>query len=140
MQAQALNEYIGQGIKREVYKDKTLLYLPFYFGENTSEPLCLIWSKDGTLSDGGRTLLELKKRLGDITPYSERIGNVLSSLGLISLEGGQKLVIKHFQTCIQGEQTYIDYLGGLSKLLRAISLINVIDAIEVDKYGEVSLC
>ncbi len=140
MDAQALNGYIRQGIRKEVYTDRIELYLPFFFGNNVSEPLCLVWDKKGVLSDGGRTLTELKKRVGDLTPYINSINNILKAFGTVTLEGGQKLVVRHFQTCISGDKTYKDYLGGLNRLLRAISQISIVDTIAVDKYGTVSLC
>ena len=140
MDAQALNGYIRQGIRKEVYTDRIELYLPFFFGEGKTEPLCLIWDKKGALSDGGRTLAELKKRVGDLTPYKDSIQNILMSLGQVTLEGGQKLVVRHFQTCISGEHSYQDYLGGLNRLLRAISLISIVDTVTVDDDGAVYLC
>ena len=140
MDAQALAGYIRQGIRKEVYTDRIELYLPFFFGNGNSEPLCLIWDKKGILSDGGRTLAELKKRVGDLSAYENRIGNILTSLGLVSLEGGHKLVVRHYQTCLSGDTYYQDYLGGLNRLLRAISLISAADRIAVDADGTVRLC
>ena len=89
MDVQALNGYIRQGIGKEVFTDRIELYLPFFFGEGKTEPLCLTWDKKGVLSDGGRTLAELKKRVGDLTAYAESIQNILKALGLVTLEGGQ---------------------------------------------------
>lgn len=140
MDAQALTGYIRQGMKKAVYPDRIELYLPFFFGDGENEPLCLTWDQKGVLSDGGRTLSQLKKRVGDLTSYEHSIQNILTALGLVTLEGGQKLVVRHYQTCISGEQSYRDYLGGLSRLLRAISLISVVDTITVDEYGTVKLC
>lgn len=140
MDAEALTGYIRQGLRKAVYDDRIELHLPFFFGKVESEPLCLIWDQKGVLSDGGRTLAELKKRVGDLTPYRDRIQNILMSLGLVTLEGGQKLVVRHFQTCISGEQSYQDYLGGLNRLLRAISLISIVDTVTVDEDGTVYLC
>ena len=140
MDAQALNTYIRQGIRKEVYADRIELFLPFFFGNGETDPLCLIWDKKGVLSDRGRTLTELKKRLGNLTPYRDKIQNILASHGMVALEGGQNLVVRQFQTCISGETTYIDYMAGLNRLLRVISLISVVDTITVDAYGEVQLC
>ncbi len=140
MDEQALNMFIKQEIQKVVYDDRIELFLPFYFGQNVSQPLCLVWDKDGTLSDRGRTLSELKKRVGDLSPYMISIENILSSLGTVALVGGQNLVVSSFQTCIDGERTYKDYLGGLNRLIRAISQISIVDKITVDKDGAVSLC
>ena len=140
MDAQALTEYIRQGIRKEVYADRIALYLPFFFGCGETDPLCLFWDKKGILSDGGRTLAELKKRVGDLTPYWDSIQNILKAHGIVALEGGHKLVVRHFQTCISGEQTYKDYLGGLNRLLRVIAQISVVDTITVDEDGTVHPC
>ena len=140
MDVQALNGYIGREIRRVAYQDRVEVYLPFYFGEGDSEPLCLVWDKNKVLSDGGRTLAELKKRVGDVTPYNESIANILKTYGNVKLEGGQKLVVRDFQTVIDGDRTYKDYSGGLNKLMRVISIISVVDKIKVDEDGAVIVC
>ena len=140
MDAQALTGYIRQGFRKEVTADGIRLYLPFFFGEDASEPLCLIWDNKGVLSDGGRTLAQLKKRNGDLRAYEERIQNVLGAYGAVTLEGGHKLVVRHYQTCICGEESYLDYMGGLSRLLQVISLLMLPSAVTVDQDGTVSLC
>lgn len=140
MDAQALAGYIRQGIRKEVYDDRIELYLPFFFGNGESQPLRLIWDRNGCLSDGGRTFAELKKRVGDLSVYQRSIQNILRANGMVTLEGGQKLTVHHFQTCIAGEETYLDYLGGLARLLRVIAQISVVDTIMVDEDGTVSLC
>ncbi len=140
MDAQALAGYIRQGIRKEVYDDRIELYLPFFFGNGESQPLRLIWDRNGCLSDGGRTFAELKKRVGDLSAYQHSIQNILRANGMVTLEGGQKLTVRHVQTCISGGETYLDYLGGLSLLLRVIAQISVVDTIVVDEDGTVRLC
>lgn len=140
MDVQALTGYIRQGIRKEVYADRIELYLPFFFGNGESEPLCLIWDQKDCLSDGGRTLAELKKRVGDLTPYRESIQRILKVHDLVTLEGGQKLTVRHFQTCISGDETYQDYLGGLNRLLRVMTLISVVDTVTVMEDGTVRPC
>ncbi len=140
MDAQVLTDCIRQGIRKEVSADRIRLYLPFFFGNGESEPLCLIWNEKGVLSDGGRTLAELKKRVGDLTTYQNRIENILSSLGMVELEGGHRLVVRHFQTRVSGENTSIDYMSGLNRMLRAISLISIADTLAVEQDGTVNLC
>ena len=140
MDAQALNSYIRQEIRKEVHSDRIELYLPFVFGNGTSDTLCLVWNKDGVLSDGGRTFKELKKRVGDLTPYSENIQNILTAHGMVTLESGHRLTVRNFQTCICGDDTYTDYMAGLSRLLRVISQISIVDTIKVDEYGAVYVC
>lgn len=140
MEAQALTGYIRQGIRKKVYDDRIELYLPVFFGNGESEPLCLVWDNKGVLSDGGRTLTELKKRVGDLTPYRDSIQNILKPLGQVTLEGGHKLVVRYYQTCYFGEKSYQDYMAGLNRLLRAISLISVVDTVTVDEDGAVYLC
>jgi len=140
MDARALNEAIGQGIRKVYYPDRIELYLPFFLGNEKSEELCLSFDRDGVLSDGGRTLEELKKRVGDLAPYRETIRNILDHFGTVALEGGQKLVVRSFQTCSCGDKEYLDYAGGLSRMIRVIALICAADRIKVDEDGVVSLC
>ena len=137
MDIQALAGYIRQEIRKEVYPDRVELYLPFFFMSGSTEPLCLTFHRNGILTDGGRTMKELKKRLGDLTPYQTNIQNILTCYDPVALEGGQKLTLQHFQTIHRGEESYIDYMGGLNRLLQAISLLNVVDTIEVDEDGGV---
>lgn len=137
MDAQALTGYIQQGIRQELTADGLRLYLPFFFGEGTHAPLCLYWDKNGVLHDGGRTVAELKNRAGD---YRARIRNVLKNHDRVTLEGGQKLVVRHFQTCNPGPRQYLDYMGGLSRLLRVIALLTMPDFATVEEDGTVRLC
>jgi hypothetical protein len=139
MQPQALTQYIWQDIRKEVYADKIQLYLPFFFGSDRDEPLCLTWDRNGVLSDGGRTMTELKKRIPDITPYQESIRNIISTYGLITLVGGQNLTVQHYRTHTYLGETYLDYWDGLEFLLRVISQISVVDTITVDEDGTVRL-
>ena len=139
MQAEKLREYIWQGIRKEVYPDRVELYIPFFFGNDQDEPLCLTWDKDCVLSDGGRTLSELKKRVGDIAPLRQTISNILEQQD-VALVGGQKLVITHYNTCVCGEEAYLNYVWGLNRMLAAISQISIADIIRVSENGEVSLC
>lgn len=140
MDVDALNGYIRQEIRRVEYPDRTELYLPFAFGGKADEPLCLTWDREGVLTDGGRTLDELKKRVGDIDVVGENIQNILHSSGNVRLEGGQKLVVRNYQTVISGGKEYTDYLGGLDRLIRVISLISVSDSLKIDKDGTVIVC
>lgn len=139
MDAQALTGYIRQDIRTEISADRIELYLPFVFG-GKEETICLVWDKKGCLSDGGRTLTELKKRLKDLTPYMDSIQRILKAHDLVALESGQKLTVRHYQTCISGEEVYPDYLGGLNRLLRVMSLISIVDTVTVMEDGTVKPC
>lgn len=139
MDAANLREYIWQGIRKEVYADTIELYLPFFFGAGVHEPLCLTWDRDGVLSDGGRTITELKNRLGDISPYLDTIRMILSDCADCRLVGGQVIVKDHFQTVTYCGNEYLDYLGGLNQMLKAITTISILDTISVSEYGEVSV-
>ncbi|MBE7065571.1 MAG: hypothetical protein E7384_07175 [Ruminococcaceae bacterium] len=139
MNAEKLQKYILQGICKKVYPDKIELYLPFFFGNGDETLLCLTWDKDGILSDGGRTISELKKRVGDISVYTENIHNVLNSHGMVELVSGHILTVRHYFTVFSGDEAYTDYLAGISKLIEVISLISVIDTIQVSHEGEVSV-
>lgn len=120
--ASQLRSYIWEGMEKKVYPDRVELYLPFYFGANAA-PLCLTWFEDGRLSDGGRTMRELKKRLGDIAPYMDSIQKILSHRGIADchLVGGQILQLTYLQ----------DPLRALNMMLQVISLISAVDRITV---------
>lgn len=115
--------YIREGIRKEVFHDRVELHVPFYFGGENDAPLCLTWYEDATLSDGGRTLTELKKRVGDITPYMDSIHKILANWGIgdVKLVGGQVLKLIYRQ----------DPLRALNMLLQAIALISAVDRITV---------
>lgn len=140
MDAQALNGYMRQQIRKEVYADRIEVQLPFYFGNGKSDELCLVWNEKGVLSDGGRVLDELKKRVGDLSPYRENIANILEAYGTVTLESGRILTVRNFQTCVFEGNEYKDYLGGLNRFIRVISLISVADKVKVHEYGAVSVC
>ncbi len=131
--ADKLKEYIWQDIRKEVYHDRVELYLPFCFESDNDSPLCLTWRQDGTLSDGGRTLNELQKRIGDITPHMDDIEEILTRCGTIKLVSGQNLVMSDFQTCVRGEEYFTDYTRSLTRMLRAISLVNIVDTVTVEE-------
>lgn len=139
MRPDALQKYIWQGIRKEVREDRIELYLPFFFASHADAPLCLTWNREGVLSDGGRTIAELRKRVGNIDPYMEKLRRILNERCPVELAAGHQLVIRQFQTAISPEETYVDYLAGLSRLLRVISLISVIDTLSVSEDGEVSV-
>ena len=139
MDAQALTGYIRQGIRYELQPEEIRLYLPFFFGDAQKE-ICLTWDSHGVLTDGGRTMAELKKRLPDADRYRDAIGKILEANGAVALEGGQKLVVRYVQTCIAGEKCYLDYMGALNRLLRVMSLISVVDTVTVMKDGTVRPC
>ncbi len=139
MKPEKLQEYIWQGTRKEVHTDKIELHLPFFFGYGDDTPLCLTWDKDGVLSDGGRTMSELKKRVGDMEPYMEKIRNILNFRNPVELVAGHKLVVRQFNTVVTPEETYVDYRNGMSYMIRTISLISVVDTIAVSENGEVSV-
>ena len=139
MRPDALQQYIWQGIRKEVHEDRIELYLPFFFESHTDAPLCLTWNRDGVLSDGGRTIAELRKRVGNINPYMEKLRRILDERCPVELEAGHILVLKQYQTVNTPEEAYVDYLSGFSRMLRVISLISVIDTVEISWDGEVSV-
>lgn len=139
MRPEALHESIRQGIRKEVHQDRIELYLPFFFESGDDTPLCLTWDKEGVLSDGGRTMAQLKKRVGDMTPHMEKLRRILNGRCPVELAAGHVLVLRQYQTLITPEETYVDYLAGLSRMLRVISLISVIDTLTVSEEGEVSV-
>lgn len=139
MKPENLQAYIWQGVRKEVSADQIKLYLPFFFGSREDAPLCLTWNQDGVLSDGGRTFAELKKRVGDIAPYMEKIRHILNFRNPVALVAGHKLEIRQFSTVVTPTESYVDYRAGVSLLLRTISLISIVDAVDVSEDGEVSV-
>ncbi|MBO5403143.1 MAG: hypothetical protein J6A85_08245 [Clostridia bacterium] len=140
MDVNALDQYISKEIRKEVYVDHIKLFLPFYFGSGSTEPLCLVWDENEKLSDCGRTLSELEKRVGDLAPYMQNISNILNAYGSVTLESGRRFVVRDYQTCVSGEDEYKDYMGGLNMLLRVLTLVSISDVITVDEHGTVSIC
>lgn len=135
--AEKLKSLLWQNIRKDFCSDRIELSLPFYFStDSENEPLRLIWKQDGSLSDGGRTLRELKKRLEDIQPYMSKIKELLSRYGAVVLEGEQNLVIRDFQTYKKGNETFLNYNRELVKLLQIITIISIIDAVTLEKRGE----
>ncbi len=123
--ADRLQDYIWEGISKKVYPDRIELCLPFVFGNGSSDPLCLTWTEKGVLTDNGRTLTELKKRLGDIAPFKKDIERIVAHCGDFKLAGGQKLVLP----CRSSAGKYLSY--ALQQMLQAISLILVVDTVRV---------
>lgn len=129
MDANKLQQFIWQGIRKEVLPEQIKLYIPFCFGNANDAPLCLTWDRNGVLNDGGRTMTELKQRVPDVRPYMDLIKDILSRCGDCKLVGGRMIVKEQFQTVIAGQDQYQDYLGGMQQMLRAISCISVIDTL-----------
>ena len=136
MDASGLQSVIDRDIRRVSYPDRIELYLPFFFTGAEDAPLCLTWTQDGVLSDGGRTMLELKKRLGDLSPYQENIRNILNHAA-VTLVGGQKLVVRQPQTRIFQGECSLDYCGSVSHLLQVMTLLGLVDTVTVDEDGAV---
>ena len=139
MNAESVHKSIWQGIRKEVYADRIELHLPFFFGEGIGAPLCLTWDRQGVLSDGGRTIAELKKRVGDIRPYLDTIGRIMARCGNCRLAGGQTIIKEHFQTVCFQEEEHPAYLHGMNQMLKAITLISILYVISVADDGEVAL-
>lgn len=123
--ADKLQNYIWEGLSKKVYPDRIDLYLPFVFGNEPSDPLCLTFTEKGDLTDNGRTLTELRKRLGDLAPFKKDIEQILAHCGDFKLTGGQKLVLP----CRTSPGKYRSF--ALQQMLQAISLILVVDTVRV---------
>jgi len=137
MQPEALSQAIGQDIRTVVHADRIELYIPFFFGGTDDAPLCLTWDRDGILSDGGRTVAELKKRLGnDLTPWEENIRHVLHHSAAV-LVGGQKLEVTPSCSRSPNGESYKDFLRAYRYMLEVMSLLSIIDTITVDTDGTV---
>lgn len=75
----------------------------------------------------------MQKRIGDITPYMDAIGEILTRCGTIKLVGGQNLAMSDFQTCVRGEEYFTDYTRSLTRMLQVISLISIVDTVTVEE-------
>ena len=139
MQPEALWQAIRQDVRTVICDDRMELYIPFFFGGTKEAPLCLTWTRDGVLSDGGRTMAELKKRLGDITPYKENIRRILDANGAVTLMGGQKLQVSPSYSQSPEGELYKDHLRALRYLLQVMSLLSIVDTVKIDTDGTVQV-
>ena len=158
---EAIRKSIWEGIETIQKNDRTELILPWHFGispDEKNEPLKLTvrsvrpekngaevqkmrskgWSVDDgyypayEISDGGRCLLELEKRLGNIEKYLPKIRRILYDCGMLELKSGRIIT-----------RTYEAYSGyrhtrELNCVLTAISLVSGIELIlsVSEKSGE----
>lgn len=127
--AENLKEYIYQGITKSSSPDKLNITLPFNFAGESSAPLCLSWTSKGELTDNGRAIDELKKRVGDITPYLPAIRKIISKCGMTELKSNHTLVTTKFQTVFKNGVCSKNYIGALTAMLKAISLISIVDSV-----------
>lgn len=126
-----LGEILSDDIRREVHPDRVDVFLPVFFGSREDAPMKFTFFRDGTLTDHGRTLAELEKKVQDISPYLPKIQKILEHCGTCRLVGGRKLTVSQYQTLFRGEESAPDYLGGLKSMLKAVALISVLPQQEV---------
>lgn len=108
-----------RGIRIEETQKGVALFLPWRFSADTKaqeEPLCIYiketknkeysykpWGKitkdkahyaGYQISDGGRTLAELKKKVGNLAPYKQKIDYIVKSIDAV-LAGGREIVLEY---------------------------------------------
>lgn len=148
--AERLCEIICDGIRVEKTREGVDLLLPWHFGrtaaEQTAEPLRLslrrvrsehvnagpLKQKYGgsvddeayeeyELTDNGRALAELARRVGDVTPYLPTVERLLYKTGMHTLRGG-RMIVRHYDL-------YASFLHrrNIVALLEVITLIASLD-------------
>jgi len=125
-----LGEILSDDIRREVHPDRVDVFLPVFFGSREDAPMKFTFFRDGTLTDHGRTLAELEKKVGDLKPYYPVIRKIIDEYSLCELVGGRKLVQSHWQIIRRGEEESPDYLGGWKHMLNVVALISVLPLAE----------
>ena len=125
MEAAKITEVIWSQIGQERTADHYAITLPFLFnGEEIG--LTLSWRVEGEracISDGGQVMRQLRKQLGDLTPYKNSIELMVSEYGAVSLEGGQNLVCRYIPHDDFYHTHYINHLLTVISLLSGISYL-----------------
>ncbi len=160
----SLRNFIWDGIEKREKEDVIELILPWHFGNgDRSVPLVLTVRKiregntgadvqrmrakgysvdDGyypyyEISDGGRCLEELKKRLGSIDDLVPKIKRILYDCGMLELKSG-RIITKSYYAISSFYHT-----NALNQLLSAISILSNLDLLlavdgEIRKGGELN--
>lgn len=159
-----LRKFIWEGIEKREKEDSVELTLPWHFGNGEhSAPLVLIlrkvrekntgadvqrmrakgYSVDDSycpcfeISDGGRCIEEMKRRLGSIDALLPRIRRVLYECGMLELRG-ERIIVKNYYAVDLHYHT-----NALNQMLSAISILSNFDLLlevdgEIRKGGEMN--
>ena len=84
------------------------------------------------LSDGGRAISELEKKVKDITPYLPRIKNILYDTGMHELKGG-RIITKTYE--LYSPHIPVRNLDGFLTALTIIANLDIMPNFTVSKYS-----
>ena len=84
------------------------------------------------ISDGGRAMAELERRVGDVSPYCERIEKILYGVGMYSLRGG-RIIEKSFILSSKWETKYRLY--GLLTAMTIVANLDILPAFAESKWS-----
>jgi hypothetical protein len=154
-----LKKYIWENVEKRVKDDSVELVIPWHFGRaphESSDPLTLRVSPERppscgaevqkmrakgyavdngyypyyVISDGGRCLAELQKRLGETDTYIPRIKRILYDCGMLELKSGHVITGGYYAL------DRFSHTNALNAVLTAVSIISNFDVLlEVD--GEI---
>jgi hypothetical protein len=128
MDENKITEVIWSQIGQERTADHYAITLPFLFNGEEIE-LKITWRVEGDyvcISDDGQVMRQLRKQLGDLTPYKKSIELIVPEYGSVYLEGGQNLVCRYLS---HGD---FYHTGFLNHLLTAISLLSGISYLPLE--------
>lgn len=83
------------------------------------------------ISDGGRALSELEKKVGDITPYLPRIKRVLYKTGMHELRGG-RIITRTYD--LYSPWITLHYLDGFVTCMTVIANMDILPPFTVSKW------
>ena len=125
METNKITEVIWSQIGQERTADHYAITLPFLFNGEEID-LKLTWRVEGDracISDGGQVMRQLRKQLGDLTPYKKSIDYTISEFGTISLEGGQNLICRYIPHGDFYHSSQLNYMLTVISLLSGISYL-----------------
>jgi len=124
-----LADLISSDIRLELSGDKILLYLPWHFAKAAAEkslPLCLTVRAEGdgaVISDGGRAIAELSKKVPSLLGYRGRISDLISDVGSYELVGGRIIEYSFYSLTKYG------VLSAVSQMLKIVTAISNLDLV-----------
>lgn len=162
--AESLNRFIWEGINKVEGSDSVDLYLPWYFGGEgaAAEPLKITFrrvrsehvnagpikqkysphSVDDTqydtyeISDNGRAIAELERRVGDLTPYRDVIERLIYNVGMYTLRA-DRIVSKTYSLYAEWRHIYV--LDGMLKLVSMISWLDMLPQFTTNQFSRDSI-
>ena len=120
-----LQELLWYEAKKEELPDGWVLTLPWrFFGEDGELPIYFKIGKKSDLceiSDGGVVMRAMRKKLGDLTPYMDRINKIIYDSGMHELRGGVTLFHEY------GAGSVYDHIGRFSLFTYMVAALTNLD-------------